>query len=51
MKNEKLKIEVETVDSRIHQFIKMKKDENSALRKLLSALEKAKKNATVNNRF
>ena len=50
MKNDKLNIEVDTVDNRIHQFIKMKKDENSALKKLLSALENAKKKTTTNNR-
>jgi len=48
MKNEKASIELNQVDDKIQYFIKKKKDENSALKKLLSALEKAKKNATVN---
>jgi hypothetical protein len=37
-------------DDKIQVFIKRKKDENSALKKLLTALENAKKNATVNNK-
>jgi hypothetical protein len=51
MKNEKLNIEVDAVDNKIQKFIKMKKDENSALKKLLSALENAKKNTTAKNGF
>jgi hypothetical protein len=51
MKKEKLTVELDMVDDRIHQCIRKKKDENSALKKLLSALENAKKNATLNNRI
>jgi hypothetical protein len=47
MKNEKSNNELNQVDDKIQNFIKKKKDENSALKKLLSALEKAKKNATI----
>lgn len=49
MKNEKSNVELDQVDNKIQEFIKMKKEENAALKKLLSALENAKKNATVNN--
>jgi hypothetical protein len=50
MKNEKLNLEMDQVDNKIQQFIKKKKDENSALKKLLSALENAKKNTIVSNK-
>ena len=50
MKNEKVNLELNQVEDKIQNFIKKKKDENSALKKLLSALENAKKNSAVNNR-
>jgi hypothetical protein len=47
MKNEKMSSDINQIDDQIQTFIKKKKDENSALKKLLSALESAKKNATM----
>lgn len=49
MKSGKANNELNQLDDKIQHFIKKKKDENSALKKLLSALEKAKKNATINS--
>lgn len=37
------------VDEEIRRYIQKKKDENSALKKLLSALESAKKNGADKN--
>lgn len=51
MKSGKTNMALDQVDDKIQHFIKKKKDENSALKKLLSALEEAKKNATINNRI
>jgi len=48
MKNGKTNFELDHVDDKIQHFIKKKKDENSALKKLLTALENAKKNASMN---
>ncbi len=47
MKNEKMTLEINPIDDQIQTFIKKKKDENSALKKLLNALESAKKNASM----
>lgn len=44
MKNETGISTVKNMDDEIQFYIKRKKDENSALKKLLSALENAKKN-------
>lgn len=38
-----------SVDEEIRNYIQKKKDENSALKKLLNALESAKKSNTENN--
>jgi hypothetical protein len=48
MKSEKINNELNHVDDKIQHFIKKKKEENSALKKLLTALENAKKNASMN---
>ena len=40
---------VGSVDEEIRNYIQKKKDENSALKKLLTALESAKKNNAENN--
>ncbi len=45
MKNEAGISTIKNIDDEIQFYIKQKKDENSALKKLLSALENAKKNA------
>lgn len=50
MKNGKASMELNQIDDKIQHFIKMKKDENSALKKLLTALENAKKNAAINQK-
>lgn len=49
MKNEKRVLVNKNMDEEIQYYIRRKKDENSALKKLLTALENAKKNATLNN--
>jgi len=49
MKDEKRISNVSNTDDEIKYFIKRKKDENSALKKLLTALENAKKSATAKN--
>ena len=43
MKNETGISTIKNIDDEIQFYIKQKKDENSALKKLLSALENAKK--------
>ena len=50
MKDEKQNLNVNNADDEIKYFIKRKKDENSALKKLLDALENAKKEAILKNR-
>lgn len=47
MKNETGISTIKNMDDEIQFYIKRKKDENSALKKLLTALEKAKKNAST----
>ena len=47
MKNETGISTLKNVDDEIQFYIKRKKDENSALKKLLTALENAKKNAST----
>lgn len=47
MKNETGISTIKNIDDEIQFYIKRKKDENSALKKLLSALENAKKNNTT----
>ena len=47
MKNETGISTIKNIDDEIQFYIKRKKDENSALKKLLSALENAKKNNTA----
>lgn len=47
MKNESEISTIKNIDDEIQFYIKRKKDENSALKKLLSALENAKKNANT----
>lgn len=49
MKDEKRNLNVNSADDEIKYFIKRKKDENSALKKLLNALENAKKDANLRN--
>ena len=39
-----------SLDEEIRNYIQKKKDENSALKKLLSALESAKKNSAENSK-
>jgi hypothetical protein len=39
-----------SLDEEIKNYIQKKKDENSALKKLLTALESAKKNSTENSK-
>lgn len=46
MKNETGISTIKNVDDEIQFYIKQKKDENSALKKLLTALENAKKSAS-----
>lgn len=47
MKNETGISAIKNLDDEIQFYIKRKKDENSALKKLLSALESAKKNTNT----
>jgi len=49
MKNNKYELENKKMDldEEIQVYLKRKKDENSALKKLLLALENAKKNSTL----
>lgn len=47
MKNKTGISTINNIDDEIQFYIKRKKDENSALKKLLSALENAKKNNTT----
>ncbi|MCD4731751.1 MAG: hypothetical protein K8R74_14190 [Bacteroidales bacterium] len=47
MKNETGISTLKNIDDEIQFYIKRKKDENSALKKLLTALENAKKNAST----
>jgi len=47
MKNETGISTTKNLDDEIQFYIKRKKDENSALKKLLSALENAKKNTNT----
>lgn len=47
MKNEAGISAIKDIDEEIQFYIKRKKDENSALKKLLTALENAKKNANT----
>lgn len=49
MKNESEISTIKNLDNEIQFYIKRKKDENSALKKLLTALENAKKNANTSN--
>ena len=49
MKDEKRISTINNADDEIKYFIKRKKDENSALKKLLTALENAKKSVTAKN--
>ncbi|MCD4683943.1 MAG: hypothetical protein K8R86_11720 [Bacteroidales bacterium] len=49
MKEEKQVSNISNSDDEIKYYIKRKKDENSALKKLLTALENAKKSATAKN--
>ena len=49
MKSEKVILEEKSMDDEIRFFIKRKKEENSALKKLLTALENAKRNTAVKN--
>jgi hypothetical protein len=51
MNLEKENVKSSPAEEKINQFIKRRKDENSALKKLLSALENAKKEASVNQGF
>lgn len=48
MKNEAGISTIKNIDDEIQFYIKRKKDENSALKKLLTALENAKKNTRLN---
>ena len=47
MKNETGISAIKNMDDEIQFYIKRKKDENSALKKLLTPLENAKKNAST----
>lgn len=47
MKNQSGVSTIKNMDDEIQFYIKQKKDENSALKKLLSALENAKKSAAT----
>jgi hypothetical protein len=49
MKSKKVNSEMNPIDDQIHDYIKKKKDENSALKKLLNALESAKKSTALTN--
>ncbi len=50
MKSDKRTLEIKNNDDEIQYYINRKKEENIALKKLLSALENAKKNATLKNK-
>jgi len=50
MNLEKDNLKLSTAEDKINQFIKRRKEENSALKKLLSALENAKKDASISKR-
>jgi|APLow6443716910_1056828.scaffolds.fasta_scaffold1300262_1 hypothetical protein len=50
MNLEKENLKLSTAEDKINQFIKRRKEENSALKKLLSALENAKKDASISKR-
>ena len=50
MKNNKNVVSDKNLDDEIQVFIKKKKDENSALKKLLLALENAKKHSVLTNK-
>jgi len=49
MKSENTISAKRNIDDEIRFFIKRKKEENSALKKLLTALENAKKNTAIKN--
>ena len=49
MKNENKISEKKSINDEIQFFIKRKKEENSALKKLLTALENAKRNTAIKN--
>ena len=49
MKNENTISEKKSINDEIQFFIKRKKEENSALKKLLTALENAKRNTAIKN--
>lgn len=49
MNHQKNTVVAGSVDEEIRNYIQKKKDENSALKKLLSALESAKKNNADKN--
>lgn len=50
MNLEKQNMKLSSAEDKINQFIKRRKEENSALKKLLSALESAKKDASGSKR-
>ena len=50
MNLEKDNPKLSSVEDKINQFIKRRKEENSALKKLLSALENAKKDSSISKR-
>lgn len=49
MKEMKKQDQAKNTDEEIRSYIKKKKEENSALKKLLNALENAKKNENLNS--
>jgi hypothetical protein len=50
MNLEKDNLKLNSAEDKINQFIKRRKEENSALKKLLSALENAKKDSSISKR-
>jgi len=50
MNLEKQNTKLSSAEDKINQFIKRRKEENSALKKLLAALESAKKEASGSKR-
>ncbi|HSP89205.1 MAG TPA: hypothetical protein VLN45_13805 [Ignavibacteriaceae bacterium] len=50
MNIEKETLQMNSTEEKINLFIRKRKEENSALKKLLSALENAKKDASVSKR-
>lgn len=50
MNLEKQNMKLSSAEDKINQFIKRRKEENSALKKLLAALESAKKEASGSKR-